>query len=70
MTKKDLKKLKIKLALEGHGSKSRLTKMLGCKNSQISRFLKTGKIAPRYEAKILEWLKKDEIEKFNYTIAS
>ena len=53
---KQLKALKIKLALEGHGSKKRLADKLDCEYSQMSYILNTGLVSKTLEQGIINYL--------------
>lgn len=56
LTNTQLKVLKVKLALQGTGSKKKLSETLGCKDTQLSYILKTGLVSPRLETKLLKFI--------------
>lgn len=57
LTKKQLTKLKTKLALEGTGAKSKLAESLNLYNGQITKMLTDG-ICPNHASyKLIEYLK-------------
>jgi hypothetical protein len=53
---KQLKALKVKLALEGTGAKKRLALALGCKDPQLSYILATGLVSKTLETGIINYL--------------
>lgn len=56
LTEKQLKQLKTKLALQGTGSKKKLSTSLGCKDTQLSYILKTGLVSPRLNDGVINYL--------------
>jgi transcriptional regulator CtsR len=58
LSEKQLKKLKTKLALDGVGSKRKLSTELGCEPSQLSYILKTGFVSKSLDEKILNYINK------------
>jgi hypothetical protein len=53
---KQLRSLKMKLFIEGHGSKTKLSTELGCKPSQVTYILNTGLVSKRLESGIINYL--------------
>lgn len=56
LNSKQLKKLKISLALIGTGSKSKLASEIGCANCQITNLLNTGFIPDKFKDKIKKYV--------------
>jgi len=56
LTAKEVNKIKIKLALEGTGSKGRMALNVGCANCQITKLLNTGFIPDKFSDKVKMYL--------------